>query len=293
MSAGRGGRSRGRRRGGHEEEPENHERWLVSYSDMLTVLMGLFIVLYAMSTVDQVKLDQLRQSLAAGFGLEVVQRSNSILDGSDGAMDGSIVTPTTPDLALPANALVGDAEGSTAVELLQAARAEVDRLLAVQEELAARLEAQGMGELVDFRISDRGLVIGLVATDAFFGPSSARLTPTAETVIDAMGPVLAGVPNDLSTEGHANVLDPVGYASNWELSADRATQVLRRLVEVDGVAADKIIAIGFGDAHPVYPEGDDDALAKNRRVDIVVLTGESTEVRELLSRVAASMTEGQ
>src|SRR5690554_4847754 len=93
-SGGHGGRPR-RRRAQHEEEHENHERWAVSYADMMTVLVGLFIVLYSISQVDQQKFEELRQSLALGFG----NRAPSVIEGSDGALTGVEAVEVTPDLS--------------------------------------------------------------------------------------------------------------------------------------------------------------------------------------------------
>jgi len=286
-----GHRGRGRKKHEEHEEHENHERWAVSYADMMTVLVGLFIVLYSISQVDQAKFEQLRESLAAGFG----HRAPSMLDGSTGALTGIEAIEISPELAeeagIEADPVVEgltESDGPTEEELnLQAATAEYDRLQGIAEQVQQALVGQGLGDRVKFRITERGLMIGMVADDVFFTAASAELSPTATRVIDTITPVLVRMPEEISVEGHANILPVSGrYATNWELSADRATQVLRRMVEVGGLPATRVSAVGFGDARPLNEPGAD-PLEVNRRVDVVVVSGLPEEIRMLLPLIAA------
>lgn len=288
--------SHGRRRSrasGHEEEHENHERWAVSYADMMTVLVGLFIVMYAISQVDQTKFEQLRESLAIGFG----NQAPSMLSGSSGALVGTETVEISPDLArdaavefddpVTAEADEGVNEGlAEADRNLQAAVVEYERLDDVAEQISAALAAQGLADRVRFRVTERGLVVGMVADDVFFSADTADLTTTALRVIDTAAPVLRGLTDEISVEGHANVLPSTRYPTNWELSSDRATQVLRRLVEAGGMPPARIAAVGFGEARPLEEAGGAAALDANRRVDIVVLSPVPDDVRILLPAVA-------
>lgn len=294
----------GRRRHVEEEEHANHERWAVSYSDMMTVLMGLFIVLFAISQVDQQKFTALRDSLATGFGQGTVH--SSVLESNPGVLDGvSAATNAnevgtaglvTADKGLGQQASAPQAAGAKAAaaaptadpQTLLAARAEVAHLDQIRDAIKAELGAVGLSDAVDYKITERGLIIGLVAQDVFFGPESAQLTPKAQQVIDSLSPTLRGISEQVSIEGHANTLPVSGkYATNWELSSDRATQVLRRLVEADAMPPGRIMAVGFGDARPEVPGDDAQSLAANRRVDLVVLSGAPDSVRKLLPLVAA------
>ncbi|MGV8967685.1 MAG: OmpA/MotB family protein [Cellulomonas sp.] len=273
MSAGRG-----RKKAVHEEEQENHERWAVSYADMMTVLVGLFIVLYAMSQVDQTKFEALRGSLAAGFG----NASPTVLTGASGVMKDAGAVPDSIKPAGADNPIAPVSELSPEAQNLKDARDEVERLKQMQAAIEAALAAAGLPDQVTFGIDSRGLVLGLIANDFFFDPGSAALKPGAQAVLDAAGPVLAGIPEEVSVEGHADTVPSSGrYATNWELSADRATQVLRRLVEYDGIPGDRISAVSFGDARPMADVGAD-PLAPNRRVDIVIHSPSPESVRALL-----------
>ncbi|CAL8969913.1 Chemotaxis protein LafU [Cellulomonas sp. T2.31MG-18] len=297
---------RRRRKKVDDDDHTNAERWAVSYSDMMTVLMGLFIVLFAISQVDQQKFTALRDSLATGFGQGTVH--SSVLESNPGVLDGvSAATNAnevgtaglvTADKGLGQQASAPQAAGAkpaansptTDPKLLLAARAEAAHLEQIRDAIKSELGAVGLSDAVDYKITERGLIIGLVAQDVFFGPESAQLTPTSQRVIDTLSPTLRGITEQVSVEGHANTLPVSGsgkYATNWELSSDRATQVLRRLVESDGMPADRIMAVGFGDARPEVPGADDQALAANRRVDLVVLSSAPDAVRKLLPIVAA------
>jgi chemotaxis protein MotB len=272
----------GRRKGGHDEEHENHERWAVSYGDMMTVLCALFIVLYSMSQVDQTKYEALAQSLAEGFN----NKSAQVLQGSDGVMDAAVAgnPEAAPAASAPTTTAVDPAAAPPAD--YAAAVAEVTRLQDVQAQIEARLAAVGMGQQVRYLIDERGLVIGLVANDVFFDQGSAVLQPAAHVLLDAAAPVLLAIPDQISVEGHANVIPTSGrYASNWELSTDRATQVLRHLVEVDGLPGTRISATGYGDTRPLDAGSSPEALATNRRVDLVVHSSLPETVRGLIPAV--------
>jgi len=301
MSGHAGGK--GRRKVVHEEEHVNHERWLVSYADMITVLMALFIVLFAISQVDQDKYIALRESLSAGF--QDTTTSPSILDGTSGNLDG---TSAEADNA-PANGTAGMVNADNGLGLqaadptvahpaetppdvdpavLAAAQAEAAHLAELQARIEATLASNGLADVARYRIDERGLTLGLVANDVFFAPASAEMTPTALSVLDIAAPMVVGLNEHLSIEGHANVIPVSGrYATNWELSADRATQVLRHLVEADGIAGNRIAAVGYGDTRPLIPGDSPDALATNRRVDIVILSSAPESVRALLPALTA------
>lgn len=301
------GRSRGRRRQ-PEEEAVNHERWLVSYADMVTVIMALFIVLYAISQVDQVKYESLRASLAAGFGVA----QTSVLPEGGGPMSDTssqarfpTVENIVPNLTdgLITNNAAGDLEpietdsaqsiaaaqaAQAAAELgseadLRAAEQEYDNLVGIRERIREALDDKDLGDAIEFRISKEGLVIGMITNDVFFATASNELTTVSASVIDTITPFIARLPNHVSIEGHADVV-PTGsaYKTNWELSSARATTVLRRMIEVGDVAPDRVAAVGFGDARPLVKGKDRASLAANRRVDLVVLSTQPERVRALL-----------
>jgi len=256
---------RRRRRTAPAEHDGPDERWMASYLDMVTVLMCMFIVLFAMSTVDADKFVALSNSLATGFG----QKSSQTVDAAQG-----VVVP--PEL------LDEDAQGFADLELT-AARAEFDELSTLRDRLRQALEKEGLEDAATLTIDERGLTIGLVSAETFFATNSTTLSAKAVTVLNALGGVLQDIPNQLSVEGHADRRAAASpFPTNWELSSGRSTQVLRYLVEDRGLAASRVKSVGYGDAHPVADGTSATALAQNRRVDIVVLSDAQEGVRRLL-----------
>lgn len=271
-----------RRRGGAEEEEENTERWTVSYMDMVTVMMCLFIVLFAISQVDQQKFSALRDSLAVSFGQTANQ---NVVQGGTGVLTSDAIVPEPLDVA---DHSAGSVQGAQNAGDLVRARQEVADFTALQERLRqALVDRQAEGD-VTFSITERGLIIGLVSADVYFATESAELQEPAQRVIDALSPVLGAAPYGLTVEGHANTVPTARYPTNWELSSDRATQVLRRMVESGGVPANRVVAVGMGDAYPMA-ETDADPLEVNKRVDIVVLSDAPDTVRDLIPQAIAEM----
>ncbi|WP_019148400.1 OmpA/MotB family protein [Timonella senegalensis] len=286
--------SKRRRRAPAPEEHSDSERWLVSYADMLTVLVGLFIVLYAMSQVDQDKFEKLAASLAEGFGgpsQAVLHTGSSIMDSNSPI--APLVRPEDTSSLVTAlrNNEAGAGETSTISteptrQDLEAARGEYENLQEVADTIETRLTKKGLAGSVTYRINERGLVLGLVSDELFFVADTAELTAMSRKVIDATAPVLTKLPNRVAVEGHANTLPSSAYASNWELSADRAVQVLRRYVGPGDFPAERISATGFGDTQPLASNETVEGLAANRRVDVVVLSDQPERIRELIAQIA-------
>ncbi|WP_370626897.1 flagellar motor protein MotB [Cryobacterium sp. PAMC25264] len=169
---------------------------------------------------------------------------------------------------------------------LELAIAEVDDLTAVEKAMDSALTAVGLNTLVEYTIDERGLSAGLVGSETFFEPNVATLSVQAVSVLDTIGPILAGTARQVSVEGHADRHGvTINYPTDWELSSARATQVLRHLVERTGVAQERIGAVGYGSARPVDMGDDLAAMARNRRVDVVLLSNQPDSVRALIPSV--------
>lgn len=257
-----------RRKRGEEPEHDNTERWMASYMDMVTVLMCMFIVLFAMSVVDQKKFDELRNSLATGFGTTATKT----IDVNKGVV--------VPRDQINKKAIGLDNENR------KLATIEVTNLIALREEMRQNLKVVGLDSSVQFNLDARGLTVRLVGSETYFVTNQTNLSAVAIKVLDAVGPPLARAPYHVSVEGHADIRQSTApYATNWELSSGRATVVLRHLVESDGVAPDRIGAVGYGSARPLATGTSPEDLAVNRRVDIVVLSDQSDAVRGLIAEV--------
>lgn len=293
-----------RRRKKHVEPEEhvNHERWLVTYADMLTLLMVLFIVMFAMSQVDEAKYNALKSGLAVGFGgqASIMSGSDSVLD-NDLAQVGSEVVSSAAFQSLPADQqqMVRSAIDSEEKRRLQAtyaeAEAEAKRLEAVQAELLTALRRAGLERDVRTTIDDRGLVVSLVSRHVVFRPNIADLSPRGQRVVDTLAKVLIDVPNDLRIDGHTNQepVKPRFYATDWDLSAARAVTVLRRLNERDGLPKTRLSISAFGHEKPLIDPDVPGSQEINKRVDIVVLPQTSAEATQLIDDVLNARPGGQ
>jgi chemotaxis protein MotB len=281
-----------------EEEHENHERWLVSYADMVTLLMCLFIVLFAMSQVDKAKFAALASGLSASFGAPITALpgstpESSVLDALPGAVDiASAIPPDATVQEAEVDAAAAAAAAERAKRVAAEAAAAYDELAAAREQLEAALAAAGHAGAARYEIDERGLVVHIVADAVLFDAEEAVLRPEGRQILDAVAPTVTGLPNVLRVEGHANHLPVTAggpWPSNWELSGYRASTVLRYLAG-DGVPEPRMSATGYSSTRPLVPESDPNALSVNRRVDIVVLSNASAEANALLPGIEATHT---
>jgi chemotaxis protein MotB len=288
-----------RKRHEEEEEHENHERWLVTYADMLTLLMVLFIVMFAMSQVDQKKYAALRSGLADGFG-----QDSSYMEGSDSILsaDGSSITselasdarfqkmPKTQQAVVKA---ATEAELQSRRERAFAeAQAEANRLERVRKRIEAALERHGLSQDVKTSIDERGLVVSLVSRHVVFRADVADLSARGRRVVDVLAPVLRDLPDPLRVDGHTNqvAVQPAFYDTDWDLSAARAVTVLRRLHETGRVPEKRLSMSAFGHERPLVDPKKAGSQEVNKRVDIVVLSSLPAESRELLEQAARPRT---
>ena len=168
------------------------------------------------------------------------------------------------------------------------------RCAAARDRIQAALVAAGYPNAAKYQIDERGLVVHIVSDAVLFDAEQATLRPDGGRLLDAVAPTLNGLPNQIRVEGHANTqpVDPKGpWPSNWELSAYRATTVLRHLAGA-GIPDTRMSAAGYGDTQPLVPYSDPSAMTVNRRVDIVVLSTASAEANALLPGLDSRVLEG-
>jgi chemotaxis protein MotB len=279
-----------------EEEHENHERWLVSYADMVTLLMVLFIVLFAMSQVDTAKFAALSKGLAVTFGAPIAALpgtapESSVLDAMPVPVD--IAAGIAPQQKAPqeeVDVAAAQAAAERAERIAAEARSAYDDLAEARRKIEAALAAAGYSGAARFEIDERGLVVHIVADEVLFDAERAVLRPEGAVILDAVAPILIALPNKLAIEGHANHLPvtPGGmWPSNWELSAYRATTVVRYLSGAH-VPEVRMSANGYSSTRPLVAESDPSAISVNRRVDIVVLSNASAEANALLPGIDAA-----
>jgi chemotaxis protein MotB len=276
-------RARGGGHGEHEEEGGS-ERWLVTYADMLTLLLVLFIVLFSISVVNTSKFISLKTSLAAVFG----DGTKGMLSGGNGLNEND--ASGTGQQMVMAGSPMDTTQGTTSQTgpagvphyksailpggyTQQDVQREVADYRQVRKAITASLKAHGLKDGVRFSITSRGLVITMVTNALVFPGNSAELLPEGRRILESVAPPLAGRRRMIEVDGYTNQehTSTAPYPSGWELSSARASAVVRYLVG-HGLAERRLSAVGMNDLHPLYPASDPRSVTQNRRVEIVVLS---------------------
>ena len=233
-----------------EEDHDNHERWMVSYADFITLLFAFFVVMYALSSVNEGKYRVLSDSMVSAFRNVHINTSSQV-----------------PLMTIPPIQI----QKSTAVRAQEAARQKQrDTMRNVAKdimEVMAPLIEQGKVRVIE---TSRGVSIE-INDSILFSPGQALLQPPLVKAMQGIAEVLAPTDFPVIIEGHTdNVpIRNAQFPSNWELSAVRATTVLRLFSDA-GVAAERLTAIGYADTRPVEPNLLADGRARNRRVTILI-----------------------
>lgn len=220
-----------------------HDRWLVSYADLVTLLLAFFTTLYAASSVDTTKLVPLSESIQHAFDTP----AHADVRGNGGDI-----------------ALVPPVEIVPSVDAMEALRRRLDADLA--DAIAARR--------VEVMEDIRGLVVSM-PEDAAFPVGSVGIAPAAIDVIDRVAAAARELPNHIRIEGHTDDV-PIRtpkYGSNWELSTARAAAVVAHVIATAGIEPTRLSAAGYGEFHPRVANDSPDNRARNRRIDIVILEG--------------------
>ncbi len=261
--------ARGRRRrhsdgAGHE----NEERWLLTYADMITLLLALFVVLFAISSVNVSKVKMLQQSLRDAFSGRVLSGGQAIMSTGNSVSVRTLETqprivPSTPSLGTPATA---------SAQAALAARREQDELQQLKRQLDAFAAAHGFKAQVDTVVTQRGLVVRLLTDNVLFDSGQAQIKAQGMPLLGEVGTLL-GVDrvHPIVVEGHTDDV-PIStpqFASNWELSTARASAVVRWLIG-RGVPAARFSAAGYADLHPLASNATAAGRARNRRVEVVL-----------------------
>jgi len=246
----------------YEAEHDNSERWLLTYSDLITLLMIFFVVMYAMSNVDAKKYEQLSESL--GSSLNPTGYKELAQDASSGAI-------------------------KTEEESDQAADVMDPKLVAAYEQIKKLLKEKGLESQVSVGIQERGVVVGLMNT-VLFEPGSSEIRQEAIPTLIQIGIIARDVHNYIRVEGNTDDVpqNSAQFPSNWELSVIRATEVLKLLITQSGVEPDKISAVGYGEYRPSVPNISAENRSHNRKVDIVILSDAMDKSESTMSQNTSS-----
>jgi chemotaxis protein MotB len=241
--------AKGRRHKGHAAEHENAERWLLTYADLITLLMVFFVVLYSMSSADSTKFKRMSAALQQAFNVDVLQgqSQSSIGDGD---------TPPPPP--------------STTTTINES---EVPQVARLTSKINAVVDGEAQAPSVSVDVDREGVVIRLSGS-YLFDSGRAELKPNSLAVLDTIAGELKLIDNEIRVDGHTDStpIESTRYPTNWELSTARALAVTRYLSATDGVQSTRLMAAGFGEFRPLFVNDTRDHRALNRRVEIHLLS---------------------
>ena len=266
------------------EEHENHERWVISYADFITLLFAFFVVMYSISSVNEGKYKVLSDSLVAVFNASpktlspVNVGSNDVYKSNDQLIKlpepGDY--PSKEDYKFSIEGVFDDVE-TKAVKQGEMKDNEVSYLTKTSEQLAMTLQKQMANDEVEIRGNEEWLEVNIKAS-VLYSSGSAELADSALPILKKIGDVLANKPNTIQVEGYTdNVpIQTAKFPSNWELSAARAASVVRyfELLDID---ASRMAAVGYAEHHPVASNDTEDGRLKNRRISLVISKAESDQ----------------
>ncbi|MBA2077216.1 flagellar motor protein MotD [Rhodanobacter sp. PCA2] len=273
------------RRHKHEEHA-NHEAWAIPYADLMTLLLAFFVVMYAVSVVNEGKFRVMSESMIEAFNgsshaiaplppTQVRPHNISPSIAAPAGQAGSSVVPVAVPIPPHPVAMQGGHGRDIASQVVQPAKLE-----RIESEVRKALQALIDRKQVTVRNNGHWLEIE-IRTDILFPSGVAQLSTSAQGVLHALAGVLAGFGNALRIEGFTDdvPINTALYPSNWELSAARAGSVARLFVD-SGIAPDRLGIIGWGEVHPVADNGTEVGRNENRRVLVVVMGEGSAPQRE-------------
>ena len=248
---------RGRRK--KKEAPENHERWLISYADFITLLFAFFVVMFASSQTDKAKAQQMSDSIKGALKQDKI--SSAIAEILGGA----------PGLKEKGNAQMKGPGGKVKAETATRKEGLEHSLLILQIQLKPEIDS-GM---LKVSMETRGLVISLRQA-AFFPPGQDAIDDGRFPTLQKLAEVILAVPNKVRLEGHTDAvpIHNARYRSNWELSSARGVTMLELLVARYRVPEQRLSVGGFAETIPIASNETAEGRAQNRRVDIVILNDE-------------------
>lgn len=241
--------------------------WMVTYSDLVTLILVFFILLFSMSQIDQIKFEAVAESFQNRMIFDFLPSAVPLDHPSESTDTESGDLIDNLEEALPVKETEED--GETKEDLLEKLMADVENYL----------NEHGLKEVISADRTDRGVVL-VLQESILFDSGEAEILEEGKPFLSRVGLLLKDIPNHVNVEGHtdARPISNYRYPSNWELSGARASSVIRYLIEEENLRIDRFSSVGYADTMPIVPNTTPENLKKNRRVEIVILeTGNQSE----------------
>ena len=255
--------ARTRRKKNFFDESDNHERWLVSYADFVTLLFAFFVVMYSISSVNDTKYASLSEALDEAFS-----KAHKVLKVVDPIQIGSEPRTIQPIILDNPTTEEKKKQRKLSDEILKERR----QLLMVSEQFEDVLQPYVENDLVEVKRNDFWIELEM-NSQLLFLSGEAELSAKAVPVLRKIAEVIRRMPNVINIEGHTDdvPIDTIEFPSNWDLSSARATTVVREFIR-NGISPKRLSAVGYGEFHPVADNNNIEGRNKNRRVVLVLMS---------------------
>ncbi len=256
--------ARTRRKRNLFDEGDNHERWLVSYADFVTLLFAFFVVMYSISSVNNEKYETLSEALQGAFSTD--GKVHKVVE----PVQIGEVTPTTINPIILENPTTEEIEKKR--DLSEEILKERRELQLISEQFEDVLQPYIENKLIEVKRNDFWIELEM-NSELLFLSGEAELSIKAIPVLKKVAEVVRRVPNVINVEGHTDniPIDTVEFPSNWDLSSARATSVVRQFVK-NRISEKRLSAIGYGEFHPIADNNNVVGRLKNRRVVLVLMS---------------------
>ena len=250
-----------------EQEEHPNETWLVPYADLLTLLLALFIVMYAISSVDAHKFQEMRQAFNIAFNSGI-----GLLDQSAAFVSVDQMQNATDTLRVSGSKGYTGKDGKVS-EAARLAEQELQEFRKLRDQISEYIQQNNLTTELDVQLNHTSLLI-VISDNALFASGKADLTPEARELGVAIGQMLKNFPGyEIAVEGHTDnrPINTREFESNYELSAKRAINFMRVLIEAGGLDPTLVSATGYGEFRPVATNDTAEGRAKNRRVEVKIV----------------------
>lgn len=234
-------------------EPEGSPHWMTTFSDMVTLLLVFFVLMYSLSVLD---VEKFKAFITSFQGVGILEMGPSPLQGQGPAEE--TVTSVVP-------------QEQAMLAMLEQEQRIQNEIMGVYSELQSYLQETGLNDMVTISYEDRGVAIN-IGEQILFDTGKANLRPEALGLLDRLAEFFQRIPYQVSIEGHTDSrpINTVEFPSNWELSSARAARVVRYLTTAHALEPSRFAAVGFGEFRPVAPNDTEENMQANRRVVMVI-----------------------